>query len=252
MNENENLVGMTENAEQTAEETPAAKTYTQEEVDAIVGKKIARTKAKIQKENDRKYGDLMDVLKAGTGKENVDEVTDTFKKFYQSKGVKIPTKAEYSAKDIETLARTDADEYINAGFEDVLDELDRLKEIGVERMTAREKAAFSILAEHVKTTEDTNALAKAGITAEEYNSSEFKEFYKMFDKNTPIEKVYETYRKTQPKKEFKTMGSMRNSTSDDTAVKDFYTRDEAMKFTKKDFDKNPDLYKAVEASMLKW
>ena len=34
-----------ENVEQTTEETP--KTYTQEEVDAIVGKKIARTKAKL-------------------------------------------------------------------------------------------------------------------------------------------------------------------------------------------------------------
>ena len=253
MNENENLVTeVTENTEQTVEETPAAKTYTQEEVDAIVGKKIARTKAKIQKEYDRKYGDLTDVLRAGTGKENVEDMTDTFKKFYQSKGVKIPTKADYSQKDIETLARTDADEYINAGFEDVIEELDRLKDIGVENMTAREKAAFSILAEHVKTTEDTNALQKAGITAEEDNSAELKEPQKINDKNTPNEKVYETYRKTQPKKEFKTMGSMRNSTSDDTAVKDFYTRDEAMKFTKKDFDKNPDLYKAVEASMLKW
>ena len=252
MNENENLVGMTENAEHTAEETPAAKTYTQEEVDAIVGRKIARTKAKIQKENDRKYGDLMDVLKAGTGKENVDEVTDTFKKFYQSKGVKIPTKADYSAKDIETLARTDADEYINAGFEDVIEELDRLKEIGVDRMTAREKAAFSILAEHVKTTEDTNALAKAGITAEEYNSSEFKEFRNMFDKNTPIEKVYETYRKTQPKKEFKTMGSMKNTTATDEAVKEFYSPEEASKFTVKDLREHPEIEAAILRSMPKW
>lgn len=253
MNENENLVTeVTENTEQTVEETPAAKTYTQEEVDAIVGKKIARTKAKIQKEYDRKYGDLTDVLRAGTGKENVEDMTDTFKKFYQSKGVKIPTKADYSAKDIETLARTDADEYINAGFEDVIEELDRLKDIGVERMTAREKAAFSILAEHVKTTEDTNALAKAGITAEEYNSAEFKEFQKMFDKNTPIEKVYETYRKTQPKKEFKTMGSMKTTESKDNGVKDYYSPEEARKFTKKEFDENPALFKSVCDSIPKW
>ena len=48
------------------------------------------------------------------------------------------------------------------------------------------------------------------------------------------------------------MGSMKNSTSDDGTVKDFYTRDEALKFTKKDFDRNPALFKAVEQSMLKW
>ena len=74
----------------------------------------------------------------------------------------------------------------------------------------------------------------------------------MFNSDTPIEKVYETFAKTQPKKEFKTIGSMKNSTSDDGTVKDFYTRDEALQFTKKDFDKNPALYKAVEASMQKW
>ena len=48
------------------------------------------------------------------------------------------------------------------------------------------------------------------------------------------------------------MGSMKNNTLKDSGVKDFYTRDEALKFTKKDFDKNPALYKAVEQSMLKW
>ena len=48
------------------------------------------------------------------------------------------------------------------------------------------------------------------------------------------------------------MGSMKNSTGEEGTVKDFYTRDEALQFTKKDLDKNPALYKAIEASMLKW
>ena len=85
----ENLVTeqVTENVEQTTEQTP--KTYTQEEVDAIVGKRLARNEAKIRKEYDRKYSGLTDVLKAGTGKESVEEMTDTFTKFYESKGIKI-------------------------------------------------------------------------------------------------------------------------------------------------------------------
>ena len=71
MENNENFVAeqAAENVEQTTEQTP--KTYTQEEVDAIVGKRIARKEAKIRKEYDRKYGDLTEVLKAGTGKESV-------------------------------------------------------------------------------------------------------------------------------------------------------------------------------------
>ena len=58
-----------ENVEQTTEETP--KMYTQEEVKAMMGKRLARQEARIKKEYDRKYGDLTETLKAGTGKESV-------------------------------------------------------------------------------------------------------------------------------------------------------------------------------------
>ena len=55
MENNENFVEQTENVEQTTEQTqPEVKTYTQEEVDAIVGKRLARQEARIRKENDRK------------------------------------------------------------------------------------------------------------------------------------------------------------------------------------------------------
>ena len=251
MNENENLVTepVTENVEQTTEQTP--KTYTQEEVDAIVGKRIARKEAKIRKEYDRKYGDLEEVLKAGTGKESIEEVTDTFKQFYQKKGITIPQKPTYSDQDIEILARADAEEIIQSGFEEVVEEVDRLAQKGV-NMTPREKALFKTLAEHRQSTERGRELSQIGVTEDVYNSQEFKDFASKFNANTPVKDVFDIYRKTQPQKEFKTMGSMKNSTSDDGTIKDFYTRDEALKFTKKDFDKNPALFKAVEASMLKW
>lgn len=56
----------------------------------------------------------------------------------------------------------------------------------------------------------------------------------------------------EEKAEPRTMGSMKNSAARDSAVKDFYTREEALRFSRKDFDKNPALFRAVEASMLKW
>lgn len=241
----------TENVEQTTEQTPV-KTYTQEEVDAIVGKRIARNTAKIQKEYQRKYGALEDVLKAGTGKDSVEEMTDTFAEFYKSKGIKIPEKPSYSAKDIEVLAKAEADEIIRAGYDEVVEEVDRLSAVGAANMTAREKAVFKALAEHRQSAERTMELSKIGVTEDVYNSQAFKDFAGKFNPNTPITDIYDIYSKTLPKKEIKTMGSMKNSTSADTGVKDFYTRDEALQFTKKDFDKNPALFKAVEASMLKW
>ena len=255
MENNENLVTeqVTENVEVTTEETPK---YTEAEfnakLDEVLGKKLARREAKIRKEYDRKYGNLEEVLKAGTGKESVEEMTDTFTKFYQSKGIKIPEKPNYTDKDIEVLANADASEIIRSGYEDVVEEVDRLAALGADKMTAREKAYFKVLAEHRQNTERQNELAKIGVTENVYNSKEFQDFTNKFAANTPIADIYSIYNKTQPKKEIKTMGSMKNSTSSDSTVKDFYTRDEALKFTKKDFDKNPALFKAVQASMLKW
>ena len=256
MENNENLVveQITENTEQTAEQTP--KTYTEEEfnakLDEVLGKKIARKEAKIRKEYERKYGDLEEVLKAGTGKDNVVEMTDTFRDFYQRKGVTIPQKPIYSDKDIEVLARAEADDVIRSGFEEVEDELKRLTDIGFENMTAREKAVFKTLADYRNDADKGRQLSKIGGTEDVYNSQEFKAFASKFSASTPITEVFEIYSKTQPKKEIKTMGSMKSSDSNDSTVKDFYTRDEALKFTKKDFDKNPALFKAVCESMQKW
>jgi hypothetical protein len=260
MENNENLVTeqVTENVEQTTEETP--KTYTEAEfnervnakVDEVLPGKIARKEAKIRKEYDRKYGELLETLKAGTGKEDVGEITDTFKGFYESKGIKMPTKPDYSDKDIETLAKADAEEIIRSGFEEVIEEADRLKELGVANMSARDKALFVTLTDHIKNTERRNELAKIGVTEDVYNSKEFQEFASMYKESTPISVIYDNFNKTQPKKQFETMGSMKGNAADPNAVKDYYSFEEASKFTKEDFDKNPALYHAVQKSMLKW
>lgn len=266
MNENENLVteieqddvaqqDVAENVEHTTEQTE--KTYTEAEfnakLDEVLGKKIARREAKIRKEYERKYGGLTEVLEAGTGKKTVEEQTEAFRNYYESKGVEFKKKTqEYSSRDLETLAKADADEIISSGYEDVVDELDRLAELGADNMTPREKAMYRVLAEHRKTAEKTRKLAEIGADEKVYNSAEFVEFHKMFASDTPIEKVYETFEKLQPKKQIQTMGSMKNTTTDKSTVKDYYSYEEAIKFTRKDFDNNPELFKAVERSMAKW
>lgn len=253
MNENENLVlnEGAEKAEQTAEQTQQQKTYTEDEVNAIVGKKKSIVEAKLRKEYERKYGDLESVLKAGMGKEDMGEITEDLRKFYVSKGAKIEKKPEYSAKDIETLARAEADEIIRMGDEEAAEEFERLEALG-SKMTKRDQATFKILAEHLQNAATSQELKKLGVTEEEYNSSEFKEFRSMCREDIPIGKVYETFKKTQPKTEHRTMGSMKTTESQDNGIKDYYSPEEARKFTKADFDKNPALFKAVCDSMPKW
>lgn len=256
MNENEHLVTeqVAENVEQTTEETP--KIYTEAEMNAkvneIVGKRIARKEAKIRKEYDRKYGNLESVLRAGTGKDNVDEMTDTFRQFYEKKGITMPTQPAYNDADTAILARAEAEDIIRGGYDEVVEEVDRLADLGVENMTPREKAVFKALAEHRHKAETAKQLAEIGVTEDVTESDDFKSFAAKFNPATPVREVYDLYRKTQPAKEHKTIGSMKNGTAAEPEVKDFYSVDEARKFTKADFDRNPKLFEAVQKSMTKW
>ena len=268
MNENENLVldEGTENVEATATEetveqvetveTEPEKVYTEEEFNTKFneahGKRDARTKAKVRKEYERKYGGLMDVLKAGTGIEDVEELTNTFKEHYSKKGVQFAEKPSYTDVDAQVLARADADELIKLGFEEVVEEADRLNELGAAKMNPREKALFVALTDHINKTESIRELEKIGVGKEVYESQEFKDFAKQFTSDTPITKIHEIFTKTQPKKEIKPMGSIKNTQVDTNELKDFYTPEEAKRFTVKDLDENPRLIGILEASMKRW
>ncbi len=264
MDETKNLAMETiaENVEQTTEESQVEqiaqpeKTYTEAEfnakLDEVLGKKIARNTAKIRKEYEKKYGELENVLRAGTGKEDVTEMTNTFRDFYTKKGIQIPTQPTYSDRDIEVLARAEADDIIRSGFDEVVEEVDRLADLGFERMNPRERAVFKTLAEYRQSTERGTELSKLGVTKDVYESKEFNDFASKFGPGTSVTEIYEIFNKMQPKKDIQTMGSMKNSTSDDGTVKDFYTREEALRYTVADLKKNPALEKAIEQSMLKW
>jgi hypothetical protein len=251
---NENLVaGATENVDQTTEKTGDTeveavpeKTFTQSELNEIVQRNKARAEAKVRKEYDRKYGNLTQVLRAGTGKESVEDITQTFAEFYEKKGIKVSSEPNYTAKDIEVLARAEADDIIRSGYEDVVEEVDRLTEIGVANMTAREKALFKALAEHRQNTERHNELSKIGVSDEVYNSREFQEFAKDFNPNTPVEKIWRYYQNTLPKKDIKPMGSMKNTPTNE--VKDFYSAEEIARLTEDDL-RNPEVWNIVRRSM---
>lgn len=242
--------------ESATEEGAEEKVYTEAEfnakLDEVLGKKIARKEAKIRKEFENKYSRLENVLHAGTGKDNVEEVTDELEKYYESKGVQITPRATYSDKELGILAAAEAKEIIDAGYDEVVDEVERLALKGVAKMDAREKEMFKILAEHRSNTEKAAELSKLGVTEDIYNSKEFKDFAGMFNPNTSVKEIYNLYAKMKPKKEVETMGSMKDNAAKDKAVKEFYTHEEASKFTRADYDKSPALYEAVKKSMTKW
>ncbi len=276
--ENEDLVlENTENAEeQAAEETveenfeesekneqESSESETQEEqeelipiskvnarVDELVAKKIARREAKIKKEYDKKYSKIEHVLTAGTGVDNLDTIANDFQEFYTKKGIKIPENAHsYDERELKVLAKDDAQIIIDAGYDDVVEELSRLVSLGVDNMTPREKLVFTHLDEYKNSTDRKQALEKIGVKDEVMNSESFKNFASQFNLTTPITKIYELYEKTQDKETVTPMGSMKNDSGKEE--KTYYSPEDVDKLTEKDY-KDPKIFNNVRKSMLKW
>lgn len=254
----------TENMEQTIEQSqPGAaetpKMYTEEELNAelkerldkILPGRIERKEAQIRREYESTYGKLADVVRAGTGKEDLNEITDHLRQSFERGGRKMPQEPNYSEADLVKLAKMDADEIIQGGLDEVVAEMSRMMKGG--DMSRRDKEVYKALADYRTGAEQDQELAKIGVPESVRRSKEFKAFAGQFQRSVSPADVYKLYEQTtKPKKEIEPAGSMRATPGSDGGLKDFYSYEEASKFTKKDFDKNPKLFERVRQSMLKW
>lgn len=265
MEDNTNLVtDVTENVEVTTEQTQGQVTEVVKEpekiyseadlnkkINELLPQKMARIRKKVEKEYEKKYGNVENVLKSGLGVETLEEATNQLTDFYTRKGIQIPTTPTYSDDDLKVLARAEAEDIISGGFDEVVEEVDRLANIGVANMTPRETEVFKRLAEYRQNEEARLELAKIGVGDKVLQDTDFIDFSNKLNPSLSIKEKYEMYTQLKPKAKVESMGSMKNATKDN-GVKEFYTREEALQFTKADFDKNPALFKAVENSMYKW
>lgn len=224
-------------------EQPIAETFTKEQVDEMIAKKLARKEAKIRKEYDKKYGKLENVLKAGTGVETVEEMTDTFADFYTKRGIQIPSTPQYSDREMQILADAEANDIISSGYEEVVEEVDRLAGIGVDNMTPQEKMIFSKLAKERTRIESEKELASLGITKLD---DDFNNFANKLNPSLSLKEKYEMYTQLNPKKKVEQIGSMKSGQM--SKVKDHYSEDEISKMTLDDLD-DPDVWEAVRKSM---
>ena len=263
MDNNENVVvETTENVVGQATETlvdgaSEGRFYTQaeldklvdEKVDQLLPKKLERAKDKMAREFTNKYEKTERVLKAGLGVDSLDEATNQLEAFYTKKGIKIPEKT-YSESDMRYLADKYADEVIEEGYDEVVKEVDKLAKLG-DSMTPQQKLIFMKLAESRQEQEDLRDLASIGVGREVLEDSEYIEFTKQLNPTLSTKQKYEMFKKFKPQPKFEQIGSMKSNNSKE-AIKDFYTYEESLQFTKADYDKNPRLYEAVCNSMTKW
>lgn len=240
-----------ENTEHTAEETRQTpeKLFTQEDLDKYAGRRAARAEEKVRREYERMYGPLTDVLRAGTGKDSVEEITDSFRDYYGSRGVTIPQGGGFSARDIQKLASSDAQEIIDGGYEEVVEELGRLEKLGTDRMSERERMVYQSLKDHRGAAERNRELAQIGVPETVYNSPEFRKFASRYHENVPAADVYRDFEKLHDTSKVEPIGSMKNGSH--IEEKTFYTPEEVDKLTRKDYE-NPVIMKRVRESMLRW
>ena len=224
------------------------KTYTDAEVDEIVKKKLFRQQQKLDREFNKelsKYKRAEEVLNAGLGTSNIEEATNNLSEFYQEKGIKIPEYHEQrSTHDTEVLANDDAKTIIDAGYDEIVEEVDKLAQLGIDNMSARDKIVFQKLAEERKRIEEEKEVASLGVPKEELETKEFKEFSDKYS-TLSLKQKYDLYSQIKPKKNENIMGSMKNRAT--SQVKEYYSPEEIAKLTEEDLN-NPQIWEAVRKS----
>ncbi len=131
-------------------------------------------------------------------------------------------------------------------------ELSRLQALGLSAMSESERAEFKELAQRKSLQMRERELVDAGVPSSVSESREFRDFCDKFTHGTPIGEIYDIYlRASRGGGNIRPMGSMKSSSRSD-GVKDFYSADEARRFTRKEINDNPALYRAILSSMKKW
>ena len=243
--------------EETEAEETEVKTFTQEQLDAIIADRVrrerntsSRSEANIRREYEEKLADIENIIKAGFGTNNLDEGLTRITELCKNKGITIPErKSSYSQSDLEVLANHAANEIIADGYDAVDLELKKLANKGVDRMTSREKLIFDKLNTTKKVMDSEKELASIGVKPEILQSKEFKDFADKFTGSKfSMKEVYEMYAKeTKPKPKAKPIGSMINNNPKEE--KAFISEAEYDKMTEKEIEANMDL---IRKSMQKW
>lgn len=240
-------------------------TYTPEEVEQIkaqikeeneksfndrFNKQWSKKMSKFEKEH-QKDSELINLLKEQTGKTDIDDLLNFS---YETYGVQKPDNS-VDDKDSEVLGEHDAKEIISLDdLEEIESEVERL---GSMKRTRREETTFNMLESYLNETKKKEKIKKevqeAGIDESILQDTNFTEFAKDFKEDTPITRVYELYSKMNEKEKPFSAGSLKGTKQQDkNGVKDYYSYEESLQFTRADLDRNPELFKAIERSMPLW
>ena len=199
------------------------------------------------------YKQLANVIQAGLGVDNLDEAIKKSSEYYKEQGIEIPEfKGNFSERDEKILAKADAQEIIDAGFQEMEQEANRIANIPEAQRTIREKTVFDTLCRELINKKDVDDLKAKGYKTDILQTKEFSDFRNQFNVNTPISKIYEMYSKINGQKveQPASPGSAKTNTTNNE-IKDYYSSEDFDKLTKEDLD-NPKVMEIVNKSRLQW
>lgn len=245
-----------ETVEETKEEQPKGRFMTDEEIDNLVMKKVNRRMAKLEAQKEKElsvYKDTENVLKSALGANNIDEANKKLREYYTAEGVKLPDvyKPGLTSREVEVLAKADAQDFIDDGYESMLNEANRLAAKEYKNLNERERIVFNTLAEKLTQEDNKRNLLKLGATEDILNDKDFIDFKNQFNSKTPIGDIYNLYLKTRDSKTKPVaMGSMKDTVAQ-KETKDFYSPTDVKNLSDDDWNK-PGVWERALASMKKW
>lgn len=245
-----------ETVEETKEEQPKGRFMTDEEIDNLVMKKVNRRMAKLEAQKEKElsvYKDTENVLKSALGASNIDEANKKLREYYTAEGVKLPDvyKPGLTSREVEVLAKADAQDFIDDGYESMLNEANRLAAKEYKNLNERERIVFNTLAERLTQEDNKRNLLKLGATEDILNDKDFIDFKNQFNSKTPIGDIYNLYLKTRDSKTKPVaMGSMKDTVAQ-KETKDFYSPTDVKNLSDDDWNK-PGVWERALASMKKW
>lgn len=256
MKDTETLVEMTENTEETVEETTAeekGRFITDEELEKLINEKansitdrrVARAMKKYEREM-AKYKDTENVLKSQIGGENIDEVNKNLRDLYAKDGIELPAEYQYQdERDIERLGLGDAEDIISGGKEFMIQEAERLANIGYKNLDKREQIVFMELVKKLNSMKDEEELLSIGASKDLLSDKDFINYRNKFKDDVPIKDIYDSYSLKQTE-QLNPVGSLENGTSENS--KNTYSDEEINRLTLEDLD-DDDTWIKVRNSM---
>lgn len=244
------------------EEKEQPKMLTEQEANNLAEKVAKEREARAYRKAEREkreelkqYEELANLLRAGTGKNDLSEIKNDFTNFYRNEGIEIPDSRRISEREEKILAKADAEEIIGLGEDEVNRVANEIYNKPLDKRTLREKEIFDILGRHAIQERARKELIQKGVDEKVLDDNSFKNFASKFNISTPISEIYDVYQRLNNKEVIQKEKPASPGSVRDTQVqkeKDFYTPEEVDALTDADYDKNPKLIDIVKKSMLEW